>query len=163
MVTISGICLSSATSAAFNGTPSSVTFDGQTGALRTNVPAGATTGSPRVITPCGSTLPGFGDTFTVTGGGGGSLPAPTNLQTFPAALGADLTWTASSANISGFKLERRMSIGAYQEIAVLPPGTRSYSDFPLSSSITYAYRIKAFNAGGESAYSNEASVRPLRF
>jgi titin len=76
----------------------------------------------------------------------------------------NITWADSSNNESGFKIERKTSGGAYVEI--VPPGgiganVTSYSDSSLAAISTYFYRVRAFNAGGHSAYSNEATAATL--
>ncbi len=67
-----------------------------------------------------------------------------------------LTWTDTGSMEDGFILERRMA-GDYEVIADLPVETTGHIDTGLEWFTTYTYRIKAYNAGGESGYSNESS------
>lgn len=73
-----------------------------------------------------------------------------------------LRWSDNSGNEDGFKVERQDFSGNFVQLAVVGSNTRAYVDSPLSPFMTYTYRVKAFNAVGESAPSNMASGRPLR-
>jgi hypothetical protein len=88
------------------------------------------------------------------------LPAPANpppSSTLPTPGGVlDLTWTDSSDNEDGFKLERKTgTTGTFAQVAVVGPNTTSYTDSGLTVGITYCYRVNASNAAGDSTYSNE--------
>ena len=58
----------------------------------------------------------------------------------------------------GFTLERRISGGAFATVATIPADIFYYSDTGLDGKIQYLYRIKAFNAIGESGYSATVSA-----
>jgi len=74
----------------------------------------------------------------------------------------NLAWADSSNNEDGFKIERKIgAAGTYAEIASLGPNARSYSNTGLSANTQYFYRVRAHNAGGNSAYSNEANAKTL--
>lgn len=92
------------------------------------------------------------------------LPTP---PTAPASLGAtaasssqiNLVWSDTSDNESGFRIERKLGAGGtYTEIATVGPNVTSYSDTGLTASTTYYYQVRAYNATGNSTYSNEASA-----
>jgi|GEM_PF-1350063 len=127
------------------------------------------------------TRDGVTSTFTTsesyTGGYAGSVaPLYVGYQTgisapaAPAGLAAtsvngnrvDLVWTDSSANEKGFAIERSKGIfatkGVYEQIAVLPAGTTTYSDTSVKDVTKYYYRVRAFNVGGQSVTSNEATA-----
>ena len=56
----------------------------------------------------------------------------------------------------GFKIERKDSpTGVYSQIATVSPNTTTYSDTGASPSTSYSYRVRAYNAAGNSGYSNE--------
>jgi hypothetical protein len=75
-----------------------------------------------------------------------------------------LTWTDSSVNEMGFKIERRRSpAGGYSVIATAGPDITSFvdnADTGLAAGANYFYRVESFNAGG-GAYSNEAFASTL--
>jgi Divergent InlB B-repeat domain len=72
------------------------------------------------------------------------------------AAQAVLTWSDNSTNEAGFYIERRVGMsGTYQQIASTGANSTSYTDPNLTSSTTYCYRVRAFDASGTSAYSNE--------
>lgn len=70
----------------------------------------------------------------------------------------NLTWQDNSGNESGFKIERASGNSAFSQIAVVGANTLSYSDAQLSVGTQYTYQVRAYNAGGDSAYSNSASA-----
>jgi subtilisin family serine protease len=81
---------------------------------------------------------------------------PGNLSAGAAsAYQINLGWTDNAQNEMGFRIERKESpTGVYSQIATLSPNTTSYGDTGVSPSTTYSYRIRAYNAAGNSSYSN---------
>lgn len=72
----------------------------------------------------------------------------------------ELTWEDNSANETGFKLERSLTqTSGYAEIADLEANETRYEDDSLTPGTTYFYRIKAYNAVGDSAYSPLTSAQ----
>ena len=73
-----------------------------------------------------------------------------------------LTWTDNAADETGFKVERAPdnagAAGAYSEVATVGPNVTSYADAGRNAGTRYWYRVRAFNTGGNSGYSNEASA-----
>src|SRR5437867_7426963 len=66
-----------------------------------------------------------------------------------------LTWTNNSTNEDGFKIERSTgTTGTFVQIGVTGPGVTSYTDSGLADATTYCYRVRAYNAAGDSDYSN---------
>ena len=81
--------------------------------------------------------------------------APSNLTSVTlSSTEISLSWMDNSANEAGFKVERRTETGSFQLIAQTAADVNSYSDDGLTPASIYYYRVKAFNAAGESAYSN---------
>ncbi len=71
----------------------------------------------------------------------------------------NLTWADNSSSESGFKIERKVGpAGTYAQIAVTAPNAASFGDTTAASSTLYYYRVRATNAAGDSAYTNEASA-----
>jgi subtilisin family serine protease len=103
------------------------------------------------------------------GSGGGSDPAPVYPPAAPSDLTAiaasssriDLTWADNSNNEDGFRIERCKDAGCtdFSEIATVGANLTSFQNAGLSSSTTYSYRVRAYNSGGNSAYSNTATAR----
>jgi hypothetical protein len=90
-----------------------------------------------------------------------SLPAAPSALTAVAASSSqvNLSWTDNTSNETGFKLERKTgSGGTYSQIATVGTNVTTYSNTGLAASTTYYYRVRATNAAGDSAYSNEASA-----
>ncbi|UXP33873.1 DNRLRE domain-containing protein [Reichenbachiella agarivorans] len=73
------------------------------------------------------------------------------------AYHAELSWDDNSGTERGFSIERKTT-GEFVEIHVLDENVATYTDEPLNPSTTYIYRVRAFNSGGNSAYSNEISL-----
>ena len=90
---------------------------------------------------------------------GGKPSAPTNLKA-AAVSGSqiNLTWSDTSNNEKGFKIERKSGSGSFSQIVTVGANTTSYSDTGLLTGVTYTYRIRAFNDAGDSEYSAEASA-----
>jgi len=76
----------------------------------------------------------------------------------------NLTWTDNAGNETGFKIERckGSTCTNFTQIATVAANATSYSNTKLSASTTYRYRVRAYNAAGNSAYSNLASATTLR-
>lgn len=71
----------------------------------------------------------------------------------------NIMWTDRAKNETGFILERKT--GPTGVLAKILTGEFDQTDFQntgITAPDTYIYRVKAFNVGGESAYSNEASA-----
>jgi titin len=89
--------------------------------------------------------------------------APTTLAATPASnTQINLAWTDNSANEDGFKIERKTgAAGTYAEMATLGPNVTTYSSLGLDPFTEYYYQVRAYNNGGNSAYSNEANATTL--
>ena len=100
--------------------------------------------------------------FPGCGGPPPTIPnPPSNLAaTAISSSQIDLAWTDNSTNEDGFKIERCQNAGCsnFAQIATVGTNVSTYSDAGLSASTTYGYRVRAFNLGGDSAYSNTAEA-----
>ena len=74
----------------------------------------------------------------------------------------DLAWVDNANNETGYRVERALvtngTPGAFAAIATLGPNVAAYSDLTTAAVTTYAYRVFAFNAAGNSLPSNVATV-----
>jgi subtilisin family serine protease len=88
--------------------------------------------------------------------------APTDLtDQVIASTQVDLSWTDNSADETGFRIERKQgAAGTYAQIDTVGVNETIYSDTTTIGGPTYFYRIKAYNAEGDSASSNQVSVTP---
>jgi hypothetical protein len=89
--------------------------------------------------------------------------APTGLAAQTASrTSINLSWADASNNETGFKIERSVNGGSWSQIATKSANTTSMSDSSLSRNTAYAYRVRAYNAAGNSSYSATASARTLK-
>src|SRR5262249_54565202 len=86
--------------------------------------------------------------------------APSNLSaSISSNTQINLSWSDNSSDESGFKIERKTGInGTYSQIAIVGAGVNTYNDPGLNINTRYFYRVRATNAGGDSAFSNEADA-----
>jgi len=86
--------------------------------------------------------------------------APSGLSaTAASSTQINLSWTDNSSNESGFKIERSPDgSSGWTQIAEVGANTTSYQNTGLSPSTTYYYRVYAYNAAGNSSYSNTANA-----
>ncbi len=89
--------------------------------------------------------------------------APSGLTaTAASTTQINLTWTDNSSDETGFKIERKTGTGGtYAQIATVGASVTTYSNTGLAIGTNYFYRVRATNAGGDSAYSNAASATTL--
>lgn len=117
--------------------------------------------------------------ITVTGGRlnigrffGSVEPPPLSLPTAPTALTATATstaqivlrWTDNANNEDGFRIERCTGAGCtnFAEIATTSQNATTMTNNGLARNTAYTYRIRAYNAIGNSVYSNAASAKTPR-
>jgi autotransporter-associated beta strand protein len=86
--------------------------------------------------------------------------APANLTaTMVSSTRIDLTWTDSSTNETGFRLDRKTGAnGTWSQVATPAANASAFSDTGLAPGTEFLYRLRATNATGNSTYSNEASA-----
>jgi hypothetical protein len=98
---------------------------------------------------------------------GTAAPAPTTAPIAPASLTATthsssrivLAWADQSSDEDGFKVERSDDGGnVWKEIAIRAANVKTFVVDGLTAATSYLFRVRAFNAAGDSAYSNVASA-----
>lgn len=120
------------------------------------------------------TAPGtYTASLTVVDSSGASGTATTSIVALPAPPAAPsgltavqsgtlvlLSWQDNSSNETGFSIERCAGAGcaSFAPLATQWPDYPSYTDYGALAGLTYSYRVRAFNAGGSSAYSNVATI-----
>ncbi|HXF39383.1 MAG TPA: BACON domain-containing carbohydrate-binding protein, partial [Blastocatellia bacterium] len=99
-----------------------------------------------------------GQTFTVTqaAAAGGVPNAPSGLTAFAVSPNQiNLQWTDNSTNESGFKILLMGGNGSFV-LDTVAANVTTYSDMTVNPCSQTCYQIKAFNASGDSAGSNQA-------
>lgn len=97
------------------------------------------------------------------GGGGNPPAAPSNLTaTAVSASQINLAWVDNSSDEANFVVERKTGTQSFAPIVTLPANTTTYQNTGLIKNTSYTYRVKATNANGSSAYSNEATAKTFR-
>ena len=95
-----------------------------------------------------------------------ALPlAPSNLVASAFSKSQiNLTWTDNSGNETGFRIERckGSTCTNFALIATVGANVTSYSNTKLNANTTYRYRVYAYNASGNSGYSNIAAATTPR-
>jgi hypothetical protein len=86
--------------------------------------------------------------------------APTGLNASAASsTQVNLTWTDASSNEAGFKVERSPDgTNNWTQIGTTNAGVATYQDLTVVANTAYFYRVRAYNAGGDSLYSNTANT-----
>ena len=119
----------------------------------------------------GANVPNGPQPFAIVVRGATAAPPP-SPPSAPSGLAAtavsstqiNLAWADNSNNEDGFRIERckGSSCTNFAEIATVGAGVSTYPNTGLTKNTTYRYRVRAFNAGGSSAYSNIASATTPR-
>lgn len=93
----------------------------------------------------------------------GAAAIPTNLvANAQNSSSIALSWANSDNTVSKFELYRSSPDNSFYTLAATIPGnTTSYADSSLASNTSYYYKVRAFNVGGYSGFSNEASTSTL--
>jgi manganese oxidase len=73
----------------------------------------------------------------------------------------EVSWSDGSSDETSFEVYRRDAAGDWRWVATLAAGATRFADFGLRPGTIYAYRVRARNDLGVSAWSNEAVVTTL--
>jgi len=85
--------------------------------------------------------------------------APSNLSGLAdSSTSVTLSWADNSSNENGFSIERKSGT-SWRQVGWVGANIRSFRQTGLVSGVTYKYRVLAFNGAGNSATSNQVSVR----
>lgn len=77
----------------------------------------------------------------------------------------ELAWTDASNNEDGFAIERcsaKHACSNFVEIGTVGPNVTVFADTTVSANTQYFYRMRAFNSGGPSNYTNVVSAKTPR-
>jgi PKD repeat protein len=98
---------------------------------------------------------GWSDTASVFITVNGPPTAPTGLAASAVSSSQiDLSWTDNSNDETGFKIESAPDGVTWTQIATTGADVKVYSNTGLSAGTAYSYRVRAYNAIGNSNYSN---------
>jgi hypothetical protein len=87
--------------------------------------------------------------------------APTGLTAARAgSTRIKLAW-GNVANETGYRIERSVGGGAFAQVGTTGANVVSFTNTGLSANTIYVYRVKAFNASGNSAPSSTAQAKTL--
>ncbi|HUJ10125.1 MAG TPA: fibronectin type III domain-containing protein [Verrucomicrobiae bacterium] len=89
--------------------------------------------------------------------------APTNLLANVVSARIDLSWADTSTNEDGFKIERSVDGTNFTQIAQVLSNTTTHRDTTAWYGTTYYYRVRSYNAAGDSGFSNIASGTTVNF
>jgi hypothetical protein len=144
----------------------------QVGEVGANVTTYANTGliagttyAYRVLAYNASGISGYSNEASATtlGGPVARPSAPTNLIARAASRNqVNLTWRDTSSDEQGFRIERKTGTGAWVQIVEVGANSASFANSGLRPNTTYRYRVRAFNAGGTSAYATSTAVKTPR-
>ena len=99
-----------------------------------------------------------------------AIIAPTGLNGLasitlgvPPEVIVDLWWTDNSNNEDGFIIERKTNDGSFEIIDSVNENETTYTDWSVTDTTTYKYRVKGYNSTDLSGYCYEFTVTtPLR-
>ncbi|MBU2109850.1 fibronectin type III domain-containing protein, partial [Patescibacteria group bacterium] len=89
-----------------------------------------------------------------------TAPSDATLDTIT-STSMRLTWTDNASTETGFKIEQSADGSAYTQIATALSNATSSSISSLTPNTQYYFRVRAFNIGGNSAYSTASAKYTL--
>jgi parallel beta-helix repeat protein len=126
-----------------------------------NALAGSTTYAYRVSAIGLLNNSGYSNTATVTTPVAPTAPvSPSQLTaTATSSTSIALTWIDNSDNETNFRLGRSTDGITFVQIATLSANTTGYIDTGLTPNTTYTYRVRSYNAVGNSFWANLATAQ----
>ena len=102
--------------------------------------------------------------------GSATVPVVAVVPAAPSSLGCTsvartsitVGWTDNATNETGFHVERSTNGSTWTRVATVGANVRTYTNSSLKSNTLYYYRVRAYNASGNSAYTSPVSARTLR-
>jgi serine protease AprX len=70
----------------------------------------------------------------------------------------NLAWSDNSTDESGFKVERSTDNQVYTQLTTVAAGVKTYAGTGLTAGKKYYFRVRAYNANGNSAYTSAATA-----
>ncbi len=117
--------------------------------------SGATLYTYRVYAMQGATPSGYSDPGGVNGVGATTLSVPPDPSGLAITEYQDtwvrINWTPTTTE-TGYRIEQNYDGGGYAEIAVIGAGLGTFKATGLSAGHTYGYKVRAYNAAGNSGY-----------
>jgi len=107
----------------------------------------------RAIGPCNNS--GYTDEIEVYTGAPPNAPSNLTAEVISSSQ-INLAWQDNSGDETGFKIEEKVGDGSFSQIDTVGKNVTSYQRTGLSPGTQYTYRVRAYNASGNSGYSNEA-------
>lgn len=135
-----------------SGGSSFIVFNGTPTLLGTHYSYYYSTFIPYYIADINTAMSASGEQVTVS-----TLDAtPSPPQYFEAGFvdgaGALLQWSDIADTETGYELERRTADGAFEPLQTLSANSASYEDSGAVPTVSYVYRLRAFNAGSTSEW-----------
>jgi len=90
---------------------------------------------------------------------GGLLPPSVLTATTVSKTQINLSWTENATSEAGFSIERKIGSGSFSVLTTVGPNVTTFQNTGLNANTLYTYRVRAFDATTNSAFSNEASAR----
>ncbi len=91
-----------------------------------------------------------------------SRPNPPHLSAHLHDGAIVVDWSASAGTVNGFRLEYRIDNGAWNEVEEWFPPSANHRAIPVAFGTKFDVRMRAFNDGGTSGYSEASTARPIR-
>ncbi len=100
----------------------------------------------------------------------GTITVPVAVPSAPTGLSGivvsrrqiNLSWVDTSANETGFRVERSTNGSTWTQVGTVGANVSGYASTGLTANTTYYFRVRAYNASGNSAYTSVVVAKTLR-